>query len=77
MDAVSAPEVEGEHDLLEALETCYPDLYKNMFEDKDSSRVLWKFAITNITHINYHELTYGDVWEYIVDNEDKHDWWML
>ena len=59
----------------------YPELYRYIFAEERMKRIpqeqkaLRKF-------MEEHDLTaknhsYGDIWDFLVANEDKHDWWML
>jgi len=70
------------NDLVICLHNRYPYLYKHIFAEemkKDVPRITWVIDDFMIVHnIDYSTGdTYSKIWEYIVDNEDKHDWWML
>ena len=55
----------------------YPELYTNLFTTNDGLYCNDK-AIEFIKKNNLPKsIKFQDIIEYIVENEDKHDWWML
>lgn len=62
------------------LKKTYPNLYAYMFYDsEDEANYIVRFIKErNIPLSNgKHYVSYQDTWNYIVANEDMHEWWIL
>lgn len=58
----------------------YPELHEYIYsEELKKQRPSFRLAI--IDFMNKHDIprnySYDLVWDYIVENEHKHEWWML
>ena len=62
------------------LKSYYPELYNHVFVEAKMASVLKNhWALMNFAEkINIPKgFTYNKIWHHIINNEDKHDWWML
>jgi len=56
----------------------YPNLYAHMFNEQGVTSIVgWEYDefLERIgVNIDSNPI---EIWNYVVENEDKHDWWML
>jgi len=59
----------------------YPELYEYIVQPKKLKKHKLGYRLPIVDFMNKHDIhrdaSYGFIWDYIVANEDMHEWWML